>query len=146
MRRCVMVMQEVLLLSLKFGAKSSHIFRQSAWNVTVVRGISLQARILCEQSPRCRRKCWACSWLFSSPVSPIFGLRELGLSVYDSCFPLLKAYLIISRAPVTHFRDLHKIWCFPLSNPSRNFMRPIIWLQIKGRNKPVHLLSSVKFC
>jgi hypothetical protein len=27
-------------------------------------------RILCEQSPWCQRKWWACSWFCSSPVSP----------------------------------------------------------------------------
>jgi hypothetical protein len=34
----------------------------------------LAGRILCEQSPWCTRKCWACSWLYSSPVLPFFGL------------------------------------------------------------------------
>jgi hypothetical protein len=28
----------------------------------------LPGRILCEQSPRCQRKCWACPWTCSSPV------------------------------------------------------------------------------
>jgi hypothetical protein len=31
--------------------------------------------ILCEQSPWCQRKWWACFWLFSSPVSP-FSVSE----------------------------------------------------------------------
>jgi hypothetical protein len=30
----------------------------------------LPGQILCEQSPWCQRKWWACSWLCSSPVSP----------------------------------------------------------------------------
>jgi hypothetical protein len=42
-RRCVIVMQQPVLLSPKFGAKSSHIFTQSPLNVTVVCGIDCLA-------------------------------------------------------------------------------------------------------
>jgi hypothetical protein len=42
-RRCVVVMQQTVLLSPKFGAKSSHIFTQSPYSVTVVCGIDCLA-------------------------------------------------------------------------------------------------------
>jgi hypothetical protein len=38
-KRCVVVMQQPVLLSLKFGAKSSHIFKQSPQNIKAVCGI-----------------------------------------------------------------------------------------------------------
>jgi hypothetical protein len=43
MRRCVVVMQQSVLLSPKFGAKSSHIFTQLPQNFTAVRGIDCLA-------------------------------------------------------------------------------------------------------
>jgi hypothetical protein len=62
----------------------------------------LPEAILCEQSPRCKRKLWACSWLSSSPVSPFsvsmsldFRVRLL-LSSSNAC-------LIISKISVPLF-------------------------------------------
>jgi hypothetical protein len=37
-RRCVVVMQQPVVLSPKFGKKSSHIYTQSLQNITVVGG------------------------------------------------------------------------------------------------------------
>jgi hypothetical protein len=34
----------------------------------------LPGRIICEQSPCCKRKWLECSWICSSTVSPLFGL------------------------------------------------------------------------
>jgi hypothetical protein len=42
-KRCVVVMQQPVLLSPKFGAKSSHIFMQSPYNVAVTCGIDCLA-------------------------------------------------------------------------------------------------------
>jgi hypothetical protein len=77
-------MQQPVLLSPKFEAKSSHILTQSQWSITVVYIIA--GWILCEYSPWCKRKLWAWPWLCSPPVSPSFGLSKCGLSVYGSCF------------------------------------------------------------
>jgi hypothetical protein len=87
LRQSVVMMQQPVLLSPKFRAKSSHNFMQSPQNVTVV----------------CRLDCLACREEFFmnnphdikendeqaldfcfSPVSPFFG--EFGLSVYWSRF------------------------------------------------------------
>jgi hypothetical protein len=61
------MMQQPVLLSLKFGAKSLHILRFSSMRNWP---FGLPGWILCEQSPWCQRKWWACSWLCPSPVSP----------------------------------------------------------------------------
>jgi hypothetical protein len=42
-RRCVVVMQQPVLLSPKFGAKSSHIFTHSWQKVAVICGIDCEA-------------------------------------------------------------------------------------------------------
>jgi hypothetical protein len=75
--------------------------------VTVVCGTGLPGRILCEQSPWCQRKWWACSWLRSSPVSP-FGLSEsvlhrvrVMLSVL-SLFPRFSQNLILFLCQIHH--------------------------------------------
>jgi hypothetical protein len=39
----------------------------------------LPEQIHCDQCPWYQVKCWACSWLCSSPVLPFFGLGEFGL-------------------------------------------------------------------
>jgi hypothetical protein len=39
--------------------------------------VGLPGQILYEQSPRCQRKWWACSWLCSSPISPFSVLVSL---------------------------------------------------------------------
>jgi hypothetical protein len=72
-RRCVVVMQQPVLLSPRFRGEVFAYFH----TVAVKRHSSMRnwlfglpGRILCEQSSRCQRKWWACSWLCSSPVSP----------------------------------------------------------------------------
>jgi hypothetical protein len=42
-RRCVVMMQQSIILSPKSGAKCWHIFKQSSYNVTVVGGIDCLA-------------------------------------------------------------------------------------------------------
>jgi hypothetical protein len=86
MRRFVVVMIQLVLLSTKFGAKSSQISPQSPYNITVV----------------CGMYCLACqSEFFVNNLLDVkenyehalllicltfFGLGEFGLSVYGSCF------------------------------------------------------------
>jgi hypothetical protein len=41
--------------------------------------------ILCEQSPWCRRILWACSWLCSSPVSPLSVCPEPSMPFKHQC-------------------------------------------------------------
>jgi hypothetical protein len=43
LRRCAIVMQQPVLLSPKFGTKSSHNFTHLPWNVTIVCGINCLA-------------------------------------------------------------------------------------------------------
>jgi hypothetical protein len=85
-RRCVVVMQQPVPLSPKFGAKFSHIFTQSPLNVRVV----------------CGSDCLACQDEFSIPLTSkmmmrmyltlfftslaFFDVGEFGPSLYGSCF------------------------------------------------------------
>jgi hypothetical protein len=88
-RRCVVVMQQPVLLSPKFGAKSSHIF-----HAVVVK---------CQST----RSMW--NWLFGLPgwiQSPLIWTFRVRLILSSP-----NAYLIIARAPKHFFRNLHKIWC-----------------------------------
>jgi hypothetical protein len=70
----------------------------------------LPGRILYKQSPSCKRKWWACSWLCSSPVSfsrsRLFWtfLKRLMLSSSNAC-------LITVKALSHSFRDVHNIKC-----------------------------------
>jgi hypothetical protein len=90
-RRCVVVMQQPVLLSPKVRGK----FFEPLHAVAAKRHISkrnwlfdLPGPNVCEKSPWCQRKLWACSWLF-------FGLpwteHLMWTPVYGLCF------LIIAR-------------------------------------------------
>jgi hypothetical protein len=78
---------------------------------------------------------WAYSWLCSTPVSPFFGLGEFGLSVYCLCF--------FSECLSNHCQGLRltfpeictKFEAVPLSDPSRNRVKPDTWLQKRGPKK-----------
>jgi hypothetical protein len=150
-RRCVIVMQQPVLLSPKFGGE---VF--SYFHAVAVEGQSsmrnwlfgLPGRILCEQSPWSQRKWWACSWRFSSPVSP-FSVSE------SSGFPCTVLTFSLERSSnhCQGFRctfseictkpDAHSLLF--LSNLSRNRIRPEAWLYTKGRKKLAHQTSCVKF-
>jgi hypothetical protein len=47
--------------------------------------LGLPGQILCEQSPWCQRKWWACSWVCSSPASPFSVCPELSMSFKHPC-------------------------------------------------------------
>jgi hypothetical protein len=97
----------------------------------------LPGRILCEQYPWCQRKWWACSWLCSSPVSPFFQSRW-ALTCHanirlGSCFLSPTVCLISARVSVEFLSEIcTKSDAVPLSDPSRNLIRPDTRLQIRG--------------
>jgi hypothetical protein len=74
-----------------------------------------------------------------------FGFGELGLSMYGLCF--------LSRTLVNHRQGLHRTFsgictkfdAVPLLDPSRNLIRPDIWLKIEGRKKSAHPASCGSF-
>jgi hypothetical protein len=95
---------------------------------------ALPGWILCEQSPWWQRKWWACSWLFSWPVS------RFSVSV-SLCFPCtVHASFIVRLSNLCQGlrRTCSEIWkiidAVPLPDPWRNRIRP--------DTRP----SSVKFC
>jgi hypothetical protein len=99
----------------------------------------LPGRILYEQSPCCQRKWWTCSWLCSSLVSTFSVLVSLNV-------PFM-AHAFFPGRLSNHCHVLHRTFseictkfvAVPLSDPSRNRIRPDIWLQIKGHtNQHVH--------
>jgi hypothetical protein len=91
----------------------------SIWNWL----FGLPGRVLYEQSPWCERKRWACSWLFSSPVSSFSVSVSLEIPFKHLC----TAHVFFPQHLSNHcqklhciFSDLHKIWCtltVPLSDP-----------------------------
>jgi hypothetical protein len=101
-KRCVVVIQQQVLLSPKFGAKSSHIFTQSPTNVTVECGID----------------CLACQdELFVNDPLDVKGNYEHVLH-----FAL--------RLPCILSKTCAKFDAVPLSDPSRNHIRPDTQLQV----------------
>jgi hypothetical protein len=84
-RRCVVVMQQPVLLSPKFASKSSHIAvkcHSSMRNWL----FGLPTRSLCEQSPWCQKKTMSMLLTFLFTFLAFFDLGEFGLSVYGSYF------------------------------------------------------------
>jgi hypothetical protein len=71
----------------------------------------LSGRILCEQSPWCQRKWWACSWLCSSPVSPFSASVSVEFLCTAHAFFSANDCPIFTRVSAALFRDLHKISC-----------------------------------
>jgi hypothetical protein len=66
----------------------------------------LLGRIVCERSHWCQRKWWPCSWLCSSPVSPLFVSASLH-SVYASCFIRRTFFQSLPHFPSHFFRVMH---------------------------------------
>jgi hypothetical protein len=98
-RWCVIMIQQPVLLSSKFGAKADFIGCHSNMRNWL---FGLSGQILCEQSPSCQRKLWACAWLCSSPSSSF----SVPLSLYFHVRLMLSspnACLIISRVCVAPF-------------------------------------------
>jgi hypothetical protein len=142
-RRCVVVLQQLVMLSPKFGEKSSHIFTQSPQIVTVVCRIGCMAWqdeeffVIESLVPWCQRKLLEVSWLCSASVSPF--------SVSVS-FPY-KTHSFFPERLCNHYhglcRTFSEIWtkfdAVILSDPSRNLIRPNTRLQVEGhRNQHVH--------
>jgi hypothetical protein len=78
-RRCVVVMQQPVLLSPKFEDEVfAHFHAITIKYHSSMRNwlFALPGRILYEQSPWCQRKWWSCSWLCSSPVLPLSVCTE----------------------------------------------------------------------
>jgi hypothetical protein len=104
----------------------------------------LAGRILCEQSPWCQRKWWICSWLCFLPFSSLSVSLSLGFPctayaflpehLSNRCQALRRTF----PESCTKFDDV------PLSDPSRNRIRPHAQLQIKGRKKAAFPPSCVK--
>jgi hypothetical protein len=105
---------------------------------------------ICEQSPWCQRKLWACSWLCSSPISPISACPELSMSFKHQHM----AHAFFPENLYNHSQGLCstsseiciKLDAHSLPDPSRNRIRPDIRLQLKGCKKLVRSPSSMKFC
>jgi hypothetical protein len=95
--------------------------------------------ILCEQSPWCQIKWWACFWLRSSPFSSFSVSDILGFPrTAHAFFPehLFKHCQSLRR---TFSESYTKFDAVPLSVPSRNGIRQDTRLQIKLRkNHDIH--------
>jgi hypothetical protein len=74
-----------------------------------------------------------------------FGLYEFGLMLM-LMLSSPNACIITPGSPSHFFWDLHEIWFCPLSDPSRNSIRPDTRLQIEGRKSSTRPPSCVKFC
>jgi hypothetical protein len=112
-RQCSVMMQQTVLLSPKFGSKSSHIITQSPQSVTVV----------------CRMTVWPARinyfWTIPSMSMNATGMLLTLLSTYseflESVFGLsiqtlmygsrLLPWTLISSLAGPPSQDLHKIWC-----------------------------------
>jgi hypothetical protein len=92
-------------------------------------------QILCEQFLWCQRKWWACSWICSSPHSPLSVSVDLDFLCTSHAFSpnacLVSARVSVALVP----RFAHNLMLFILSDPSRSRLRPDTRLQIKGRKK-----------
>jgi hypothetical protein len=95
----------------KFQGKVFTHFHAVAVKVTVV--CRIHCLTGCEQSPWCKRKCWACSWLYTSPVSPFSVCPEPSMPFKH----LHMAHAFFSECLSNHcqglrhtFSKLHKIW------------------------------------
>jgi hypothetical protein len=108
-RRCVVVMQQPVLLSPKFGGEvivHFHTFAVKRHTSMRTWLFGLPGRIVYEQSH------WY-QHALDSVIHPsrFFVLDEFGLYVYGSCFlprTLVKSFTV---SPLHLFRDLHKMWC-----------------------------------
>jgi hypothetical protein len=132
-------MQQQVILSAKFRAKSSHIFMQLPWNVAAVCGIdclacqdirenyehALDFALHCLASFRCRSV-----WTFRAQLMP---------SSPNAC-------PIIARISHTFSEIYTKFDAVPFLDPSWNRIGPDTRLQIKGRKESAHPPSCVKFC
>jgi hypothetical protein len=106
----------------------------------------LLGRILCDQIPWYQRKWWACSWLFSSPVSPF----SISVNLDFPC----TAHTFFPDRLSKHCQGLRctfaETWitfdAVRLSVPTRNHIRPDTRLEIEGRKKSTLPPSCVKFC
>jgi hypothetical protein len=107
-------------------------------------------QILCEQFPWCQRTWWACSWLCSLPGSPFSASVSFDMSFKFSCtahaFIPKRLSNHCQRLLCTFFYIYSKFDAVPLSDISRNRIRPDTRLQLKGRKSSTLRPSCVKFC
>jgi hypothetical protein len=91
--------------------------------------LGLPGLILSEKSALYQIKWWACTWVYSPPVSPFSILFDLNFPCMARAF-FHELCLITARVSAALFRDLHKFNAVPLLYPSWNHMRPDTQLQI----------------
>jgi hypothetical protein len=137
-RRCVVMMKQSVLLSLKFEAMFPHIFKQPLWNVTVV----------------WRTGCLGCQdeFFVSNPLDvnehafdSVLHLSRNFRSQWVRTFRVLLKFSSPEclsnhcQCPSRTSEICTKFDAVPLSDPSQNCIRSDTWPQIKGRkNQHVH--------
>jgi hypothetical protein len=143
-RRCVVVMQQLVLLSPKFGAKSAHFQALAVKCHSSMQNwlFHLPGRILCEQSASCQRKWWASSWLCLVVLNGCPTGPELSMPFKHPC----TACAFFPERLSSHCQGHHltfskictKFYAHLLSDPLWNRIRPDTQLQIKGCKKSAH--------
>jgi hypothetical protein len=125
--RCVVEMQQSVLLQPKFGAKSLHIFTQSPQNITVL----------------CRIDCLACQdeFLLNNRLDVKENDEIASNTVYSLCFFVRTLVQYISWSP-SHFETFIQFYSVSLSVLSRNCIPPHTRLQIKG-HKNQHFYPAI---
>jgi hypothetical protein len=149
---CVVVKLQQVLLSPKFGSKSSHIFTQSPLNFTVVCGIdclTCQGEFFKNNSLAKENDEHALD--FTLQLSHLFlVLLSLDMSFKHPC----RAHAFFTERLSNQRQSLRrtvseictKCDAVPLSDPSRNGVRPDTRLQIRGLKNSARPPSCVKFC
>jgi hypothetical protein len=142
-------MQQPILLSPKFGVKSSHIFMHSPQNITACMQnwlFSILVQILCEQSPWCQKM------IRMSLTSLFTCLAFFGLPWNQACHSNTLVWLMLSslKARLCLQHTLSEI-CTKfdaccLSDSSQSHIRPDTRFQIKGHKKSARPPNCVKFC
>jgi hypothetical protein len=116
--------------------KSSHIFIQSLWNVTVA----------------CRIDCLACQDKFF--VNNPLDVKENDKhSVLVRLGFLCTAHAFFPECLYNHYQDLRRTFskictkfdAVPLSDPPWSHIRPVTWLQIKGKNQHLYCMKFWTF-
>jgi hypothetical protein len=108
-RRCLIVMQQPVILPPKFGA-NFYTFAVKSHSSMRNWLFGLPIWILCERSPWCHRKLSACSWLCCSPVSLFSVSVNLDFPCTDHAF-FPNSCLIIARISFALFPRFAQNWC-----------------------------------
>jgi hypothetical protein len=148
-RQCIVVMQQPVLLSPKFGAKSLHIFTQSPWNISVVWGIDCLG---CQDkffvnNPLDVKESDEPALDFALHLSCLIWSRWVWTFRLRLILSSLIACLIIGRVSFALFSEIcTKFDDVSILGPLRNCIRPDSWLQIKGHKESAHPPTCLKFC